>query len=291
MLSRRGFLAAAGGAAALAVAGVGAGQPGVRRFVRGVVDPEPAAPEPRAAPGPHASGVLASTERGRDVSWRVAYPPGRRVGDALPVALVLHGRGGNERSAFDDLELDRYLTDAVATGAPPFALAAIDGGDHGYWHRRADGDDPGGMLLDEFVPLLARQGLLTSKVGVFGWSMGGYGGLLLAETAGPDRIAAVAADSPALWSNAGESAGGAFDGPADFAANDVVAHPERLAGIPVRIACGDRDPFSAAARAFAREVPDLAGTDFSTGGHTETFWRRTAPEQLRFLARALGGVA
>ena len=32
---------------------------------------------------------------------------------------------------------------------------------------------------------------------------------------------------------------------------------------------------------------DLAGTDFSTGEYTATFWRRTAPGQLRFLASAL----
>jgi enterochelin esterase-like enzyme len=291
MLSRRGFLAAAGGAAALAVAGVGAGQPSVRRFVRDLVDPEPAAPAPSAAAGRHASGVLTSTARGRDVRWWVAYPPGRHVGDALPVTLVLHGRGGNERSAFEELELDRYLADVVAGGAPAFALAAIDGGDHGYWHRRADGDDPGGMLLDEFVPLLATQGLVTSRVGVFGWSMGGYGALLLAETAGRERIAAVAADSPALWSDHAESAAGAFDGATDFAAHDVMAGADRLAGIPVRIACGDRDPFYDAVRAFARDVPDLAGTDFSTGAHTDTFWRRTAPDQLRFLASTLDGVA
>ena len=287
MLSRRRFLAAAGGAAALAVVGLGAGQPSVRRFLVDLVDPEPRAPAPHAAAGPHASGVLTSTARGRDVNWRVAYPPGGKAGDAIPVALLLHGRGGNERTAFDDLELDRYLADVVADGAAPFALAAIDGGDHGYWHRRADGDDPGGMLLDEFVPLLAAHGLLTSKVGVFGWSMGGYGGLLLAETAGPERIAAVAADSPALWSSFAGSAEGAFDGAADFAAHDVMARVGRLAGIPVRIACGDRDPFYGAVRLFARDVPDLAGTDFSTGEHTGTFWRRTAPEQLRFLATAL----
>jgi hypothetical protein len=289
MLSRRAFLTA-GGVAAVAAAGIGAGQPSVRRFVLDLVDPEPAASVPRAAAGPHASGVLTSAARGRDVNWRVAYPPGRRVGDALPVALVLHGRGGDERSAFDDLELDRYLADVVGDGAPGFALAAIDGGDDGYWHRRADGDDPGAMLLDEFVPLLARQGLVTSKVGVFGWSMGGFGGLLLAESAGSERIAAVAADSPALWSDFVGSADGAFDGAADFGAHDVMAHPERLAGIPVRIACGDRDPFHDAVRAFARSVPDLAGTDFSTGEHTETFWRRTAPAQLRFLASALSDV-
>jgi S-formylglutathione hydrolase FrmB len=287
MLSRRAFLAAAGGAAALAVAGVGAAQPSVRRFALDLVDPEPGAPAPKAAAGRQLSGVLASAARGRDVHWRVAYPPDRQPGDALPVALVLHGRGGNERSAFDELQLDRYLADAVTDGAPPFALAAIDGGDHGYWHRRADGDDAGAMLLDEFVPLLAARGLTTSRVALFGWSMGGYGALLLAETAGPARIAAVAADSPALWPSFAGSAEGAFDGAADFAAHDVMAGSARLAGVPVRIACGDRDPFYGAVRTFARTVPDLAGTDFSTGEHTDTFWRRTAPDQLRFLASAL----
>jgi S-formylglutathione hydrolase FrmB len=290
MLSRRAFLTA-GGVTALGVVGVGAAQPSVRRFVVDLVDPEPAAPAPKAAAGPHASGALPSTARGRDVNWSVAYPPGRQPGDELPVALVLHGRGGNERSAYDDLELDRYLADVVADGAPPFALAAIDGGDHGYWHRRADGDDPGGMLLEEFVPLLAAQGLVTTRVGLFGWSMGGYGALLLAQTAGPERIAAVAADSPALWASFAESAAGAFDGASDFAAHDVMAHGDRLARIPVRIACGDRDPFYGAARSFARTVPDLAGTDFGTGAHTDTFWRRTAPAQLRFLASALDGLA
>jgi S-formylglutathione hydrolase FrmB len=220
----------------------------------------------------------------------VAYPPGSRVGDALPVAVVLHGRGGDERSAFANLSLDGYLADVVTAGAPPFALASIDGGDSTYWHRRRGGDDPQAMLTDEFLPLLARTGLRTAKVGLFGWSMGGYGALLLAEALGADGVAAVAAESPALWRRVGDAAAGAFDGPDDFAAHDVFAGQERLAGVPVRIACGDRDPFYATAVDFARTLPDPAGTEFSAGAHTDTFWRRTAPGQLRFLARALGRV-
>jgi enterochelin esterase-like enzyme len=290
MVTRRAFLAAAGGAVALAAVAGAAEQPTVRRWALGVLDPEPRAAAPSSAPGPKSAGVLESRARGREVAWRVAYPPGHREGDALPVALVLHGRGGNEDSAFSDLALDGYLADVVAAGAQPFALAAVDGGDHGYWHARRDGDDPLTMLTDEFVPLLSRQGLVTSKVAVFGWSMGGYGALLLAETAGPGRIAAVAADSPALWRRAADSASGAFDGAADFADHDVFARRARLAGIPVRVACGDRDPFCPAVREFVRDVPDLAGTDFSTGDHTNTYWRRTAPAQLRFLASALSGV-
>ncbi|MBV9098912.1 MAG: esterase, partial [Frankiaceae bacterium] len=69
---------------------------------------------------------------------------------------------------------------------------------HTYWHRRSDGDDPQLMLLTEFIPLLASRGLRTDRLGLAGWSMGGYGALLLAERIGPSRCAAVAVDSPAL---------------------------------------------------------------------------------------------
>ena len=289
MISRRTFLRAAGGVAVLGAVGVGVEQPAVRRWAGDLVDPEPSAPPPNAAPGPGSSGILASRSRGREVAWRISYPPGSAEGDALPVALVLHGRGGDESSAFNGLSLDGYLADAVHGGAPAFALASVDGGDSTYWHRRRGGDDPQAMLTDEFVPLLADRGLRTSTVGVLGWSMGGYGALLLAETLGPRRIAAVAADSPALWQRFADSAAGAFDGAADFADHDVFAGRERLAGIPVRIVCGDRDPFCPAVQKFVGDVPDLAGTDFSTGGHTDTFWRRAAPAQLRFLASALSG--
>ncbi|MGZ4507703.1 MAG: alpha/beta hydrolase [Blastococcus sp.] len=288
MVTRRAFLATAGGVALLAVAGVGAETPAVRRWVGELASSEPGAPDPVAAPGPQESGVLSSRAGGRDVHWRLAYPPGARPGGALPVALVLHGRGGTADSAFDGLGLDGYLADVVRAGAPPFALASVDGGDHAYWHRRRDGEDPQAMLLDEFLPLLARRGLRTAKVGVLGWSMGGYGALLLAETVGAARIAAVAADSPALWQRATDAAAGAFDDAADFAAHDVFAGRPRLAGVPVRIACGTRDPFCPAVRAFVPGVPDLAGVDLSDGGHTDTFWRRTAPAQLRFLAGELG---
>jgi S-formylglutathione hydrolase FrmB len=290
VISRRAFLGAAGGLAVLGAVGVGVEQPAVRRWAGDLLDPEPSARPPAAAPGPGAAGVLASRARGREVAWRISYPPGHDEGDDLPVALVLHGRGGDAASAFGDLSLDGYLADAVHDGAPAFALASVDGGDHSYWHRRRDGDDPQAMLVDEFVPLLAERGLDTTRVAVLGWSMGGYGALLLAETLGPGRIAAVAADSPALWQRFADSAAGAFDGAADFADHDVFAGRARLAGIPVRIACGDRDPFYPAVEQFAGAVPDLAGTDFSTGGHTDTFWRRTAPAQLRFLAASLSEV-
>ena len=124
---------------------------------------------PDVSTGPSASGSFASRFRdGAETGWTVAYPPGSALDARLPVAVVLHGRGGDHRKAFDDLHLDRFL----AQGRHRFALASVDGGDHDYWHPRRD-SDTAAMVTREFLPLLAGRGLQTQRIGFLGWSMGG----------------------------------------------------------------------------------------------------------------------
>jgi S-formylglutathione hydrolase FrmB len=274
-LSRRAVLGAAAGGVLLAACDDGSS---------GQAIAVPATP--RGTRGGLVSGTFVSgAMRGRRLGWGVCYPPGSSQHDRLPVCLVLHGRGRNWRSTYDELALGHYLT--VAARGRPFALASVDAGDHSYYHPRRNGTDAQAMLLDEYLPRLAARGLQTDRVAVMGWSMGGYGALLLAEKLGPDRIAAVAADSPALWLRPGQTAPGAFDDAADYRRHDVFAGRPRLAGIPVRVAIGTSDPFVAATHAFVRQVPDLAAAVFRPGGHTGAFWRRTAPAQLAFVARHL----
>lgn len=215
-------------------------------------------------------------------------PPGVKSAAGLPVCLVLHGRGDDHRAAVRLVHLDRALATITHQGAPPIALVAMDGGDHTYWHRRADGDDPQRMLTDELLPRLASAGMRTSRFALFGWSMGGYGSLLLAEKLGKARIAFVAVDSPALWRQPGESAAAAFDDREDFIRNDVFAARSRLAGIPVRVMCGKSDTFLPATRGFAQGVPDLVAADYPAGRHTAALWTSTAVRQLAPLACALG---
>jgi S-formylglutathione hydrolase FrmB len=289
-LSRRKVLGV--GAAGVAVAG-GAGLietgvvPGRTRLhgVLGLTGDDGVVPA--AGRGPAVSGSFTSAARRTKVGWTVMYPHGQKADARLPVVLLLHGRGGDHKSGSNDLGIDRYLTAAVEAGTPPFAIAAVDGGQDNYWHRRASGDDPQKMLTGEFVPMLAKRGLRTDRYGVLGWSMGGYGALLLAADQGSQRLAAAGAMSPALWHKASQTAAGAYDGPEDFQAHQVFGRAGDLKDVALRIDCGRDDPFAGAVRDLREQVKAAGG--LQAGAHTTGYWRRMLPDQLRFLGNELSG--
>jgi S-formylglutathione hydrolase FrmB len=235
-------------------------------------------------------GELTSAHVRDPAGWTIAWPPSLEPGQPAAVCVCLHPRGSNHRNATDSIHLHDFVAEAATAGVTPFAIAAIDGGDR-YWHPRTDGNDPLALLLDDFLPFLAAQHGLGGdqhSTAIAGWSMGGYGALLAAETA-PERFAAVVAAGPAITRTRGGLPDDAFDGDADFAAHDVFAGAQRLRSVKVRIDCGSADPFSDAARDFARSLDPPPATDFSKGCHDSNYWRRVAPDEVRFLAAALNG--
>ncbi|MDQ1594171.1 MAG: hypothetical protein QOH40_727 [Arthrobacter pascens] len=220
--------------------------------------------------------------------WSIATPviPGRSRTD-FPLALFLHGLGGNNQGIFDVLEAHEVLRRHLFIGGTPFAIASVDGGDT-WWHRRADGSDTQSMLVHEFVPFLGSQGYDLGRIGLFGLSMGGFGALLLASQGRLPGIRAVAAMSPAVWERYHEQIEGAFDGPADFAAHDVFSFRPRLAAVPKRIDCGTEDDLFATVRHYASALPGVVEGGFRPGGHDAQYWRAILPDVLSFLGNHLG---
>lgn len=231
---------------------------------------------------------------GRQPHWVMMRPEGT----SRPSTVIsLHGKDGDAERTFSELQVQRFIE---TTG---LAVAAIDGANY-YWHARrsestgADDISPdtppcdtGAMVMEDFVPLLTGLGLNTSRLGLLGWSMGGYGALLLAAQHGPERVAAVAPMSAALWTQPGLSAPGAFDGAEDWARNDVFADLRRFANIPIRLVCGSSDPFFAADQQFVAAFPTGEPYDVTAvldaGGHDGAYWASHVGAQLSFLARHL----
>lgn len=273
-LSRRGLLGAGGGLVAL-------GGAGAAYRLRTDDGADGKVPDTRGA-GVVSGTFVSRARKGAECGWSLVAPAA-----GLPVVVVLHGRRNDHESAFAQsyLALDRFLAAGMAEGMPPVAIASVDGGDT-YWHRRRSGEDSGAMVVDELLPMLAGRGLDTGRIGLLGWSMGGFGALYLVPALG-DALRGVGVMSPALWHRYADTSPGAYDDAADFERVTIFGREDTLAGVPLRVDCGQGDPFYPATRDLVADLPQRPAGGFSRGDHDVGYWRRVVPKQLRFLAEAL----
>jgi S-formylglutathione hydrolase FrmB len=285
-VSRRRFLTGAAGAMVLAAAGVAYE---IERSPSGGDPPGRVGHSPAASGEPSVTnGVFRSKILGASVGYSLAVPAGHRLGDGLPVVFMLPGRGGTAAGCMTGTRMPTFVADAIRSGdAPPFALAAVDGGES-YWHPRTSGEDRMSMLMQEFVPMCAdrwRLGETRAGRAIMGWSMGGYGAILMAERY-PQDFRAVAAASPAIWTSYDAmmlGPGDAFDSAAQFATYDVIVHADALAPTAVRVDCGLQDGFYPYVQAFVQSLPSPPAGVFIAGGHDGAFWLKIGPGQARFL--------
>lgn len=215
---------------------------------------------------------------GRDIGWQLAQATDSPATPA-PVVVVLHGAGGDASHAFRILRLHEHVRSAGVT------LASVDGGNY-YWHARRAGPDTGAMVIEDFLPLVRHETGYAGKVAFLGWSMGGYGSLLLASQLGPEQVGAVVAASAALWTAPGLSAPGAFDDREDFEAHDVFERTDVLSRIPVRLDCGRSDPFVPGNEAFGTALPSAELT-IDDGDHSAGYWTSHGARQLTWVRQQL----
>jgi hypothetical protein len=210
-----------------------------------------------------------SHARGKTVDLFTAVPHGHGDGAGLPVCLVLHGVTATPAD-YEGFGLGRFLTAAVRRGAPPFVLAGADGGLL-YWEPDpAGGDNPQGMVTDEMPRWLAARGYDTTRTAAWGWSMGGYGVLRLAEVR-PGWLRTVAAFSPDVTHSP-----------------DLITDDSVFRITPLGIWIGTSDPLFADVQAFVATLPRgpqvLA---YGDGAHTRAYWDSVTLPALAFVGNAL----
>jgi pimeloyl-ACP methyl ester carboxylesterase len=295
--SRRAVLAGSLGLAAVAAIGAGGYElvqdgtlPGRYKLARltGACELAPA-PLAGALPSRHQVSFHSAYRR-RDVQMVTLIPAAADSPAGLGVVIALHGSGGSPATLAPGM--GRAMSRARVSR---FAIICVDGGET-CWHKRADGDDPAGMIVHEVLPRAAAAGMHTGRIGIVGLSMGGYGALLIAEQfsaagtpGGGPAVAAVAALSPAVFASYDDARAanpGAFDSPADFTRNDVVSGLPTLRRVPAFITCGTDDPFQpevvlVRSRLAALTHHPVPG-GIVPGCHDGSFWARHWPAALEF---------
>ncbi|WP_327091250.1 alpha/beta hydrolase-fold protein [Nonomuraea sp. NBC_01738] len=206
------------------------------------------------------SGNFPSTAAGDDVGYRILLPADWEAGERLPLVLHLHGAMSSSAS----LELARpFYEDLHRRGAFPRALVACPSTPTagGFYLDWPDGASWGTLIAQEFPARLAAAYGPFTATALIGASMGGYGALKLAF-ADPERFAAVAAISPAVFpgetqhdvppanlpSVLGDLHRAMTTGPG-YVANSVHGRARanagriRAAALPILVDCGAADEF------------------------------------------------
>ncbi|MFD1047924.1 alpha/beta hydrolase [Kibdelosporangium lantanae] len=221
---------------------------------------------------PVTSRKFLSKARGQEVTAITMAPEGHDP-NTLPKCVALHGRGG-DANWMVNLGVPKFLTDAVRSGVPPFAVISVDGGRDSYWTAKGS-DDPQRMLAEELGPVQAA----------FGISMGAFGSLVFARRRGDLKAVAVA--SPALFKTWGDaSSRHVFASQAVWEDNEPLRHTREIANTPLGVWCGSKDPFiNVAQTLIAQAKPARAA--ISPGAHDEGYWKRVLPEMIAFVGERL----
>lgn len=255
--------------AAVGAAGVATGVvPVPGRIRRMFQDTGPDGTIPLVEAGHTTFDIRRSQARGREVGFYTAVPAGHGDGAGLPVCLVLHGASATTAD-YERFGFAQFLTAAVQAGAPPFVLVGADGGRSG-WVGDGAGDDPQAMLRDEVPTWSADRGFDTDRLAAYGWSMGGFGALVMAIR-NPGRLLAVAALSPAVGHD-----------------DEVARHAAELDPARTAIWCGTADALHDAVEDLVAHIPGGPAIEaYAPGAHTRGYWNRITPEAFAFVGAAL----
>lgn len=222
-----------------------------------------------------------------------------------PVLYLLHGAGGDENAWCERGGLKARADDMIRRGIIPPALIVMPGCPTCWW---VDGavDKAETAFWSDLVPAITRRyRTIEARRGrvIAGLSAGGYGAMRYALRY-PERFAAVAAFSPAVYAETPPSESAARAQPAFLGANGAfdqakwaeLNYPNLLPRyfaqtlrVPAYLVSGDNDRYGIAfetALLFKRlydRQPEITEFRVIDGGHTWEVWSAAIERAMPFL--------
>lgn len=261
-----------------------------------------------AAAGELRHEAIPSSALGRDMPIVVYVPDDYgKANVRLPVLYLLHGAGGDENAWSENGQVRERADRLISSAAIPPALIVMPGCRACWWIDGAK-DRAETAFWNDLVPEFARRYRTIEGRGgllIAGLSAGGYGTVRFAMKY-PDRIAAVAAFSPAVYVTSPPSTSSARTQPPFLGAGgkfnqslwSALNYPRLIDGyfnqkhrVPVYLVSGDGDRFGIAfetALLFRRLFemqPDISELRIVDGNHSWAVWSRGLDEALKFMFR------
>jgi S-formylglutathione hydrolase FrmB len=243
---------------------------------------------------------------GRDMRYAIYLPDGYQNGRRqYPVLYLLHGAGGDERSWMERGQIEEKADSLIASGAIPPAIIVMPGCPACWWVDGAKDKAETAFWFD-LVPMIDRRYRTIEARGgrvIAGLSAGGYGAVRFALRY-PDRIAAAAALSPAVYTESVPLISAARqqppfltpDGRFDQAAWDAHNYPAlfdryfaQSFRVPLYLVSGDADKFGVAfetALLFERmseRQADQLELHIVGGDHSWKVWEATIDQAMRYI--------
>jgi enterochelin esterase-like enzyme len=250
---------------------------------------------------------FASASMTRELGYLVYLPDGYRENSRrYPVLYLLHGSGDDENNWLKSVNVKQHVDQLIAQGAIPPAIVVMPGCKGSWWidAPRAHAET---AFWKELVPAIDTQYRTLDDKGrlIAGVSMGGYGAIRFAMKY-PNRVTAVAAFSPAIYSVSPPKTSaarldpafldtkGAFDQARWTAENypnligQYFGQPTR---VPFYLVSGDGDKLGLAFetallfKTLFEEQPSYAELRIVDGTHDWGVWNTTMDDALKYLFR------
>lgn len=255
-----------------------------------------------------------------EITYAVLLPEGYdQSTKTYPVVYLLHGYGDTERAWYTSGGL-QYYVDQYAGSIVPM-IFVMPAAYYSYYVNKFSGDYPYmDMLTTELVPTidsLFRTKKENTSRAVMGYSMGGYGALILPSlhpdvfTVGVPLSMSFRTDEQYMaepqdvfnsqWANlfGGHNATG-LERLTDYYLLHSPFHyfgegdPSRFDNLKILVDCGDDEESlsitSDALHAYMRDKNIAHEYRVRNGGHSFDYWKKSYPEAFKFISNAFEGM-